>query len=84
ALLALEPEEIAFLTGSKSVTKTIQKTYEEAQAMREAEVEHEVEVFGGFGKRSVKAEDEPGMPVKEKPETNVKKETKAQSSLFDF
>ncbi|MFZ2411430.1 MAG: replication factor C large subunit [Candidatus Methanoperedens sp.] len=84
ALLALEPEEIAFLAGSKSVTKTIQKTYEEAQAMRVAEVEHEVEVFGGFGKRGVKAEDEPSMPEKEKPETKVKKETKSQSSLFDF
>lgn len=83
ALLGLEPEEIAFLTESRSVTKTVQKVYDEAQALREAEVEHEVELFGGFGKRSKKSE-----AGEEVPEVEVKKEekkeVKAQSSLFDF
>jgi replication factor C large subunit len=80
ALLGLEPEEIAFLIESKTVTKKIQKIYDEAQALREAEIVHEVEVFGGFGKSK-----EPEIEEKpEKEETEVKKETKAQSSLFDF
>jgi len=83
ALLALEPEEIAFLSESKSVTKKIQKIYDEAQAMRIAEIEHEVELFGGFGKRSKEA---PAgeEPEKEEDEVKVKKEVKSQSSLFDF
>ena len=75
ALLALEPEEIAFLTESKSVTKKVQKIYDEARALREAEVEHEVEVFGGFGKKGMEAE---------AVEEEDKKEVKSQSSLFDF
>lgn len=83
ALLGLEPEEIAFLTESRSVTKTVQKVYDEAQALREAEVEHEVELFGGFGARSKKSEageEEPEVEVKKE----EKKEVKSQSSLFDF
>jgi replication factor C large subunit len=88
ALLALEPEEIAFLTESKSVTKKVQNIYEEAKALREAEVEHEVEVFGGFGKKSQKPEVERAEAEKEEPEVNIKKEerkeVKSQSSLFDF
>lgn len=79
ALLALEPDEIAFLTESKSVTKKIQKIYDDAQALREAEVEHEVELFGGFGKRREAEEKEP-----EKEEVEIKKEVKTQSSLSDF
>ncbi|VVB93454.1 Replication factor C large subunit [uncultured archaeon] len=86
ALLALEPEEIAFLVESKSVTKKVQKIYEDAQALREAEVEHEVELFGGFGARKAEAdEEEPEneeAPVKVKKED--RKEVKSQSSLFDF
>jgi replication factor C large subunit len=89
ALLALEPEEIAFLTESKSVTKKIQKIYEEALALRETEVEHEVEVFGGFGKKSLEAEvveEDPEMEETEvmKVKKEGKKEVKSQSSLFDF
>ncbi|MCZ7398370.1 MAG: replication factor C large subunit [Candidatus Methanoperedens sp.] len=88
ALLALEPEEIAFLTESKSVTKKVQKIYEEAQALREADVEHEVEVFGGFGKKSMEAEAVEEEPEKEEAPVKVKKEerkeVKSQSSLFDF
>ncbi|MFZ3058464.1 MAG: replication factor C large subunit [Candidatus Methanoperedens sp.] len=89
ALLALEPEEIAFLTESKSVTKKVQKIYDEAQALREAEVEHEVEVFGGFGKRGMEAESLEEEPEKEEAEVmkvkkEERKEVKSQSSLFDF
>ncbi|MCZ7396217.1 MAG: replication factor C large subunit [Candidatus Methanoperedens sp.] len=81
ALLALEPEEIAFLLESKSVTKNVQKIYDEAQALREAEVEHEVELFGGFGRRKESdAEEEQEVEVKKE----EKKEVKSQSSLFDF
>ena len=84
ALLALEQDEIAFLTESKSITKKVQKIYDEAQALKEAEVEHEVELFGGFGKKGTEAEYENRMLETEKPETGFKKETKSQSSLFDF
>ncbi|MCZ7404776.1 MAG: replication factor C large subunit, partial [Candidatus Methanoperedens sp.] len=88
ALLALEPEEIAFLTESKSVTKKVQKIYEEARALREAEVEHEVEVFGGFGAKSQKPEVERAEAENEETEVKIKKEekkeVKSQSSLFDF
>ncbi len=48
ALLGLEPEEIAFLIESKTVTKKVQKIYESAQLLIEKETEHEVELFGGF------------------------------------
>lgn len=79
AVLGLEPEEIAFLTESKSVTKKVQKIYDEAQSIIEKEKEHEIEVFGGFGNKSQESETE-----EEEPETGVKKEIKSQSSLFDF
>jgi len=81
ALLSLEPDEIAFLLESKSVTKKIKKLYDEARAMVETQTAQEIELFGGFGKRKEAAEEE---PEKEEPEVEVKRETKAQSSLFDF
>jgi len=81
ALLSLEPEEIAFLLESKSITKKIQKIYDEAQAMVETQTAQEIELFGGFGKREEAEEEE---VEKEEPEIEVKKETKTQSSLFDF
>ncbi len=80
ALLSLEQEEIAFLLESKSVTKNIKKIYDETQALREAEVQHEVELFGGFGRRMEAKEKEPEVKV----EKEEKKEVKSQSSLFDF
>ncbi len=91
ALLGLEPEEIAYLIESKTVTKKVQKIYESAQLLIEKETEHEVELFGGFGV-SVQKNQDPGSenkksenqePGKKEPEP-VKKESKAQSSLFDF
>jgi replication factor C large subunit len=79
ALLDLEPEEIAFLTESKSITKKVKKIYDEAQALIEAETEHEIELFGGFGVKSQKSE-----AREEEPDIGAKKEVKSQSSLFDF
>ncbi len=76
ALLGLEPEEIAFLMESKSVTKNIQKIFDDAQLMIEKETEHEIEVFGGFSEKSEKEE--------EAPQIEVRKETKTQKLLFDF
>ncbi len=81
ALLGLEPEEIAFLTESKSVTKKIQKIYDEAQSMIEKETEQDIELFGGFGAKNQSEAEEEGD---DEPEVEVRKETKAQSSLFDF
>jgi len=78
ALLALEPEEIAFLTESKSVTKKVQMVYDAAQAMIQAETEHEIEVFGGFGEKSEEREEEPEEEIR------VRKDAKPQSSLLDF
>ena len=48
----------------------------------EKETEHEVEMFGGFLARE-KTDQIPEQEKKE-PEIAVKKEVKAQSSLFDF
>ena len=87
ALLELEPEEIAFLIESKSVTKKIQKIYDSAQLLIGKETEHEVELFGGFGAREKKnrnPELENEEPGKKEPDIPIKKESKAQSSLFDF
>ena len=84
AILRLETEEIMFLEGSKSLTKNIQKIFDEAALMIEKETEHEIEVFGGFGANTRIEDEEEDDDVEAKPEVNVKKETKSQSSLFDF
>ena len=44
AELDLESEEIALLIGSTSTTKKVQTIYEEAQRMRAAEVNEEIEL----------------------------------------
>ena len=84
AILGLEPEEIMFLEGSKSVTKNIQKIFDEAQLMIEKETEHEIEIFGGFGANTGIEDESEDDDVVAKPEINARKETKSQSSLFDF
>lgn len=84
AILRLGPEEIAFLVESKSVTKNIQKIFDEAQSMIEKETEHEIEVFGGFGANTGIEDEGEEDEVEATPEIKVKKETKSQSSLFDF
>jgi replication factor C large subunit len=79
AILRLEPEEIAFLIESRSVTKNIQKIFDYAQMMIEKETEREIELFGGFGAQSGTEEAE-----NDEPEIEVRKERKSQKSLFDF
>lgn len=76
ALLGLEPEEIAYLLESKSITKKVQQIYDKAQSLIEEETEHEIEVFGGFS--------ETGNEKKDKKPQEVIKEVKSQSTLFDF
>jgi replication factor C large subunit len=82
ALLKLEPEEIAFLIESKSVTKKVQKIYDTARSLTEKETEHEVELFGGFGVKDTKIKI--SEPERKEPEISVKKNSKSQSSLFDY
>jgi replication factor C large subunit len=96
AALGFEPEELAFLLDSKSVTKKVQKIYDEAQSLKEKETEQDVELFGGFGSKDNKtltlesqkikheSETEISKPEQKKPDIPVKKEGKSQSSLFDF
>ncbi len=84
ALLALEPEEIAFLTGSKTITKKVQAIYDEAHSLIEAQIEHEIEVFGGFMVKSQKVQEAEEPAFEDEQEVRVKKDVKPQSSLFDF
>jgi replication factor C large subunit len=96
AALGFEPEELAFLLDSKSVTKKVQKIYDGAQSLKDKETESDVELFGGFGSKDNKtltlesqkikpeSETEISKPEQKKPDIPVKKEGKSQSSLFDF
>ncbi len=84
AILRLEPEEIMFLEGSKSVTKKIQKIFDDAQSMIEKETGHEIEVFGGFGANTGIEDEGEEDEAEAAPEIKTRKETKSQSSLFDF
>ncbi len=79
ALLGLEPEEVAFLLGTKPATKKVQRIYEIAQSLISKETSRDVELFGGFGMEKVDQIEEP-----DKLEVKVRKESKSQSSLFDF
>ncbi len=81
AILRLEPEEIAFLVESKSVTKKIQKIFDDAMSMIEKETERDIELFGGFGVKNDSEMEEAGDS---EPEVEVRKEMKSQKSLFDF
>jgi len=49
AELKLDPDEIAFLMDTKPTTKKVGKIYDEAQQLIKDEIEHDIEVFGGFG-----------------------------------
>lgn len=84
ALLGLEPEEIAYLLESKTVTKKSQQLYDTARSLIEDETDQEVELFGGFGPRDKNIQIP--EPEKKEPEipNNKKSNSKAQSSLFDF
>jgi replication factor C large subunit len=82
ALLALEPEEIAFLTGSKKISKKVQAIYDDAHSIIETQIEHEIEVFGGFKVKSRRINETEESEEEQK--VRVKKDVKPQSSLFDF
>jgi hypothetical protein len=84
ALLALEPEEIAFLTESKTISKKVQAIYDDAHSLIEAQIEHEIEVFGGFKVKSQTVEEAEVPEFEEEQEVRVKKDVKPQSSLSDF
>jgi replication factor C large subunit len=95
AELDLNPDEIAFLLDTKATTKKVKTIYESAQQLIEAEVKHDIEVFGGFTHTAVVDEtqreldfsgadnegnvDEPAVD-----EVVNEENTKNQSSLFDF
>ncbi len=49
AELNLEPEEIAFLVGSKSITKEVQKIYDESRIYIDKERSHDIDIYGRFG-----------------------------------
>jgi hypothetical protein len=69
------------------VTKKVQKIYDEAQSLKETETEHDVELFGGFSSKDLKIktpEPEKNKHEPKKPDIPIKKESKSQSSLFDF
>lgn len=83
ALLKLEPEEIAFLMESKTISKKAQLMYEKANYIIENETDHDIEIFGGFGVKN--SEDQESMAeIKEKKQPEMKSRSKSQSSLFDF
>ncbi len=95
AELDLNPDEIAFLLDTKATTKKVKTIYESAQQLIEAEVKHDIELFGGFTHTAVADEqqreldfsgadnggnvDEPAVD-----EVVNEENTKNQSSLFDF
>lgn len=79
AVLGLVPEEIAYLNESKSVTKQMLQIYSEAQKLIENDKIHEIELSGGFG-----AAPPEKIEKVDKTELKIKKDSKSQSSLFDF
>ena len=95
AELDLNPDEIAFLLDTKATTKKVKTIYESAQQLIQAQVKHDIEMFGGFTHTAVvdeqqreldfteadnnSTDDEPGVD-----EIASKDEPKNQSSLFDF
>jgi replication factor C large subunit len=95
AELDLNPDEIAFLLDTKATTKKVRTIYESAQQLIEAEVKHDIEVFGGFTHTAVADEQQRevdfskgdnGDNVDETHADEFVREenTKNQSSLFDF
>ncbi len=58
AALELEPEEISFLVESKSITKNVQKIYDESRILIEKDKIQDIEIYGRFGEWGKKAEQE--------------------------
>ncbi len=82
ALIGFEPEEIAFLTGSKSVSKKVNRIHETAITLLKEETERQVRLAGGFG--DMEKKDQISMHKKEESHIPVKKERRKQRSLFDY
>lgn len=86
--LDLNPDEIAFLLDTKPTTKKVKDIYESAQQRIQEEIEHDIEVFGGFGSVSPEENIEnTGTGTLQSEDQNSefeKKEKKNQSSIFDF
>lgn len=87
ALLELDPEEIMFILGSKSITKEVQKIHEDAQSLIKEETNREVELYGKFGKKLaeqkiiIKEDKKEKVVSKEK---DINRKEKIQRSLVDF
>ena len=91
--LDLNPDEIAFLLDTKPTTKKVKQIYDAAQEMITEKLEHDIEVFGGFGynddnTQNKKIEEEVIEQVIEQvtDEQEMHNETGkgSQKSLFDF
>ncbi len=50
AQLELDPEELMFILGAKSITKDVQKIYEDSRIIINDATNREVELYGKFGK----------------------------------
>jgi replication factor C large subunit len=89
--LKLDPDEIAFLLDAKPTTAKIKKIYDEAVQVIQQEVEHDIEMFGGFTHVPVKQRTSKMEDVntdkdqnRAKIDENSKKSNKSQSSILDF
>jgi replication factor C large subunit len=84
--LDLNPDEIAFLLDTRTSTKKVKQIYDAAQKMIIENLEHNVEVFGGFG---YNADNQQNNKIEEEVIEQVIDEQKdtekgSQKSLFDF
>ncbi len=95
AELDLNPDEIAFLLDTKATTKKVKTIYESAQQLIEAQVKHDIEVFGGFTHTTVVDEQQHELDISvvdnrsnvDEPAGDkvvIEENKKNQSSLFDF
>ncbi|TKY91405.1 MAG: hypothetical protein C5S46_05950, partial [Candidatus Methanomarinus sp.] len=84
--LDLNPDEIAFLLDTRTTTKKVKQIYDVAQEIIIENLEHNVEVFGGFG---YKADNQQNNKIEEEVIEQVTDEQEdtekgSQKSLFDF
>jgi len=91
--LDLNPDEIAFLLDTKPTTKKVKQIYDAAQEMITEKLEHDIEVFGGFGynddngqnkKIEEKVIEQVIEQVTDEQEMHNETEKGRQKSLFDF
>lgn len=84
--LKLNPDEIAFLLDTKPTTKKVETIYGQAQQLVQDEVEHDIELFGGFThtEEEIQKGDIPANTEPEEPARSRNENEKNQRSLFDF